>query len=483
MKSIINSYNTLPKQIKASVWFLICSFLQRGISTLTTPIFTRLLSTAEYGNYNVFNSWLGIITIVVSMNLYLGMYGQGLIKFDKERNIFSSSLQGLSLTLVVAWTAVYLLSKTFWNNLFSLTTVQMLVLLLMIWTSSIYGFWAAEQRVKLTYVKLVALTLVVSVAKPVVGIIFVIHANDKVTARVLGIALVELICYFPLFVSQMFRGRKFFSAKFWKYGLVFNFPLIPHYLSATVLSSSDRIMISRMVGEGEAGIYSLAYSISLTLTLFNTALDRTISPWMYQKIKEKNLSKIGPITYGSLLLITIVNLLLIALAPEVVSIFAPASYLDAIWVIPPVNMSVFFMFLYERFCAFEFYYEKTKFIMTASSIAAIANIILNSICIRRFGYAAAGYTTLICYISYAFAHYICMTKICKAEFSNQKPFDLKIILAIMTAFMSLGFIFLALYNFRILRYLFIGTMLTVMVLFRRKLILAFKDILKMKKLV
>ena len=482
METLIKSYKALPKQIKASVWFLICSFLQRGISTLTTPIFTRLLSTAEYGNYNVFNSWLGIITIVVSMHLYLGMFSQGLIKFDKDRNIFSSSLQGLSLTLVIAWTVVYLISKDFWNNVFSLTTVQMLILLLMIWTSAIFGYWAAEQRVKLSYVKLVVLTLIVSIAKPVVGIIFVVHANDKVTARVLGIALVELICYFPLFVSQMMRGRKFFSAKFWRYGLAFSIPLIPHYLSQTVLSSSDRIMISRMVGEGEAGIYSLAYSISLTLLLFNTALGQTIAPWMYQKIKEKNLNKIGPITYSSLLLIAIVNLLLIALAPEVVSIFAPASYHDAIWVIPPVNMSVFFMFLYERFCAFEFYYEKTKFIMSASLIAALTNIVLNSIFIQRFGYVAAGYTTLICYVIYAFAHYICMTKICKAEFGEQRPFDLKIILAIMVSFVTLGFIFLVLYNFGVLRYLFLGVMLAVVVLFHKRLVLMIKDILKMKKL-
>lgn len=481
MKRFVVKYSVLPKQIKASLWFLICSFLQRGISTLTTPIFTRLLSTAEYGNYNVFNSWLGIITIIVSMHLYSGMYSQGLVKFDKDRNIFSSSLQGLSLTLVIAWTVVYLISKDFWNNVFSLTTVQMLVLLLMIWTSAIFGYWSAEQRVKLSYVKLVVLTLVVSVAKPVVGIIFVVHANDKVTARALGIALVELICYFPLFVSQMRGGRKFFSAKFWKYGLAFSLPLIPHYLSQTVLSSSDRIMISRMVGEEEAGIYSLAYSISLTMLLFNTALGQTIAPWMYQKIKEKNISKIAPITYNSLVVIATVNLLLIALAPEVVSIFAPASYHNAIWVIPPVNMSAFFMFLYDRFCAFEFYYEKTKFMMSASLIAATSNIMLNFIFIRHFGYVAAGYTTLLCYMIYAFAHYICVRKICRAELGNQKPFDIKIILVIMIIFMTLGFIFLVLYNHNILRYISIGVISLIIVIFWKKFALLFKNLLVSKK--
>ena len=188
LKKLSDRYRALPIQVKASFWFLICSFLQKGISSITTPIFTRLLDTAEYGRFSVFNSWLDIITIFVSMNLYAGVYSQGLIKFDKERNIFSSSLQGLTLTLVAIWMVIYLLFKSFWNSLFSLTTVQMLAMLLMIWSTAVFGFWAAEQRVKLSYVKLVVVTLIVSVAKPVLGIIFVINAEDKVTARILGLA-------------------------------------------------------------------------------------------------------------------------------------------------------------------------------------------------------------------------------------------------------------------------------------------------------
>lgn len=415
------------------------------------------------------------------MHLYSGMYSQGLIKFSEKRDSFSSSLQGLTLTFVLAWTVIYLLFKDFWNDLFSLTTVQMLAMLLMIWTSAVFGFWAAEQRVKLSYTKLVAVTLIVSIAKPVIGIIFVVNANDKVTARILGIALVELLCYFCLFLSQMLRGKKFFSAGFWKYALTFSLPLIPHYLSTTVLSSSDRIMISRMVGESEAGIYSLAYSISQTMLLFNTALSQTIAPWMYQKIKEKNLKAIAPVVYMSLSIIAIINILLIALAPEVVSIFAPPSFHKAIWVIPPVTMSVLFMFLYDRFCAFEFYYEKTKFIMTASTIAAIANIILNYIFIRLFGYMAAGYTTVFCYMIYAVAHYICMAKICREEMAEKEPFKVKIFLCIILPFLIIGFIFMMLYNHIVVRYIALGVLITGMMIFRKKIMTALNYILAVKR--
>ena len=195
MSKLMNKYKSLPVQVRASFWFLICAFLQRGISTITTPIFTRLLSTAEYGQYSVFNSWLGIITVLVTLNLYSGVYTQGLVKFDNQRKKYSSSLQGLVFTLTCVWTVVYALFYEFWNSVFSLTTVQMLAMLVMIWATAAFQFWSVEQRVDFKYHALVAVTIIISIAKPVIGIIFVLLADDKVTARILGLALVELIGY------------------------------------------------------------------------------------------------------------------------------------------------------------------------------------------------------------------------------------------------------------------------------------------------
>lgn len=466
--NMITKYKNTPIQVRASFWFLACSFLQRGISVLSTPIFSRLLSTSEYGRYNVFNSWLGIVTIIVSLNLYAGVYTQGLIKFDKERQIFSSSLQGLTLVLVSGWTLVYLVFHNFWNRILSLTTVQMLSMLLLIWTSAIFGFWATEQRVKLNYIKLVVVTLVMAISKPVIGVYFVLHADDKVTARILGLVVVELVCCFGLFVSQIRNGKKIYAGKFWKYAVLYNLPLIPHYLSQTVLNSADRIMIERISGEDAAGIYSLAYSISLLMTLFNTALSQTMGPWIYQKIKDKKSQDISNVAYATLILVAVVNILLIAFAPEAVTIFAPDEYKDAIWVIPPVAVSVYFMFAYDLFAKFQFYYEKTKFVMYASVIAAVLNVILNSIFIRSFGYVAASYTTLFCYIASTVGHYLFMRKICNEYMHGEQVYNLKVLLSITVSFMFLGFMFMVLYRYNYLRYIFIILFGFVLVLFRKK---------------
>ena len=107
IKRLKNRYAALPIPVRASLFFLISSFTQKGISMLTTPIFTRLFTPEEFGKYNVFNSWLSIATIIVTLSLTAGVYSQGLVKFEKEREVFSSSLIGLTTVMILGWCGIY----------------------------------------------------------------------------------------------------------------------------------------------------------------------------------------------------------------------------------------------------------------------------------------------------------------------------------------------------------------------------------------
>ncbi len=480
MNRILKKYSSLPQMAKASFWFLICSVLQKGISVITTPIFTRLMTSSEYGVYNVFVSWENILTIFITFNLSYGVYTQGLVKFDKDKKIFSASMQGLTICLVILWLVIYIPFREIFNNLLNMNTTYMLLMTLTIWISAVFGFWSANQRVNYNYKLLVIITILASILNPIISIALMKFIDDKVLARILGIAISYIIFYLWMFFEQLIEGKKLYSKKYWKYALRFNIPLIPHYLSQTILSSSDRIMIERIDGRDTAGIYSLAYSISLIMLLFNNALGQTIGPWIYIKIKEKKTNEIIRVAYPSLIGIAFINIVLIAFAPEVVAIFAPKEYYDSIWVIPPVAMSVYFMFAYDLFAKFEFYYEKTNLISIATAIVAIINIITNFIFIKLFGFVAAGYTTLVCYILYVAFHYYFMCKICKHNHIDN-PYDLRKLIKITIVFMICGFTFLILYNYFILRYVIIGIMLLLIILKRKVIFSYVKKMMELKK--
>ena len=481
IKDFLNKYESFPVQMRASVWFLICGFLQRGISVITTPVFTRIMTTAEYGQYNVFSSWMSIITCFVSLNLYGGVYAQGLVKFEKTRPQFASAFQGLLFTLTCAWSVLYLVFQKPLNELLSVTTPQGLLMLVLIWTSSVFQLWAQEERANFKYKTLVIITLLFSAATPALGILFIFLSEDSVTARIFGMALSSVLLYAWMFAAQLKKGKLFFSKEIWIYALGLALPLIPHYLSQMILSGFDRIMISELVGDEKAGIYSLAYAISSIMIIFNTSLMSTVEPWVYRKIKEKELNRIAQISYPCFVMIALINLVLIIMAPEVIRIFAPSEYYEAIRVIPPLAMGVYFMFMYAFFAMFEFYYEKTKYISTATFIGAAANVILNYICIKLFGYVAAAYTTLLCYIIYVVMHYCFMKKVCREYLDNAKVYDLKILFVITAGFMAFSFGMMFLYEHLVLRYGVLVLILVIALIKRNQIMEFVKDFLSEKK--
>ena len=452
IQPLLDKYNSLPVQAKAGFWFLVCTVIQRSITIITTPIFTRLLSESEYGEYGVFISWMGILSCFVTMYIFSGLYPQAIVKYDYKKDEYSSGMQGFTLTLVAVWCLIYYFGRGIWNGLLSMNTVEMFAMFIVMWGNAAFGFWSAEQRNDYKYQRLLVITLTEAVLQPVLSIILLLNVTNKVNGLVWGIAIANLVCYTPLFIAQMMKGKKFFSKDAWTYSLRLGIPLIPHYLSSVVLNSSDRIMIQKLVGDGPAGIYNLAYTISICGTLINQAVLQTIQPWVYQKIKEEKYSDIRKLAYPALVMIGCINLLVILVAPELIMIFAPASYYEAIWVMPPVSLSVYYMFTYNLFSYFEFYFEKPVYVSAATFIGAGLNVILNYIFIKQFGYVAAGYTTLVCYFAFAVAHYCFMKIICKKEISGVKVYDIKIIAAISLAITAGGFIIMLTYNNRYIRY-------------------------------
>ena len=101
-------YNQMAPLARAAFWFTLCGIFQRGIQFLIVPIYTRVLTTTEYGDYSVFISWVEIIQIFCTLNLYYNSFNVGLTKFDNDKNNFTTALVGLSSTITIAFFVVYL---------------------------------------------------------------------------------------------------------------------------------------------------------------------------------------------------------------------------------------------------------------------------------------------------------------------------------------------------------------------------------------
>lgn len=470
IKFLIDQYKGINVQAKATLWYTICNLFQNGISFLTIPIYTRMLTTAEYGEYTVFQSWREILVIFATLNLYCGIFTKAMVDHEDDRDRYTSSMQGLSTLLTTAMFVVYLTARDFWNHILDMNSITVLLMLVQFICFPAFNFWAVRQRVEYKYIAMVVVTMCMSVLTPALSLYLLFFTELRAEAVIYGYLAVQIAFGGFFYVYHFIKGKVFFIKEYWIHGLKFNIPLIPHYLSIMVLGQADRIMIKHFCGDDKAGIYSLAYQVSMIMNIFINAINGSMVPWIYESLKKKNYKAIGDISTKLCLLIGVMTLGVSMIAPEIIWILGSDKYMEAMWIIPIVALGVYFTFCYSLFSNVEFYYGETQYIMLASSSGAILNIILNAIFIPMCGYIAAGYTTLVCYICFAVAHYMITCKIAKKYKIGEPIFDIPKLLLLSGVLVAGTVVCMLLYNITLARYLVIAAVAVAVLLNVKKIL-------------
>ena len=478
LRKLKKNYVQMSEPAKASMWYVFCNCLQKGIALFATPIFTRMLSTNDYGVYTVYQSWYSILIIFTTLNMFFSVYNNGLVKYEEDIDGMTSSMLGLCTTLTISLGIIVFLSLNFWIKIFGLSKIIIVAMFVQLVFEPATNFWMAKQRFRYKYVPVVIITLLNSFISTILSIVLVKLCDNKGEVRVISYIFIQVFLGMFIYFSIMKNGMRFFSKKYWKYAMKFNIPLIPHYLSYTILNQADRLMISYMVGKSEAAIYSVAYTIAMMMQIVTQAISNSLTPYIYQAIKGKKYDDIKRISNILLIFMGLLCVGIMFFSPEILKVFASKEYLNAVYVMPPVVASTYFMFLYPLFSTIEYYYEKTYYVMVASTSGAVANIIMNFIFIKKCGFYAAGYTTLVCYIIFAFVHYY----FCGKVLENQSLkcidlFNIPAILIISSIVIIMAFISLLLYQFEMIRYILLVALI-VICLWNRNLILKSINILK-----
>lgn len=475
MISIKDKIKKIPKPLMSSIIYMIVVFFQSGINLITTPIFSRLLSTADYGITSTYQSWYNIFTIFVTLNLNAGVYNNALIDFEKETDKVSSSFLSISIFLSFFYYLIYIFFKENIQRLLGISDALIVFMFINLLSAPAWNLFLAREKFNYKFIKPLLITLITFILNPIMGIIGIkLFPSSKAVAKVIFSGLPTVIANTVLLVITLKKGSCYYNKKYWKYALSFNIPLIPHYLSNVILAQSDRIMIQKMVSDAAAGIYGVSYNLSQVVQGVFVGINAAWIPFTYKSLRDKKYKKVGQYSNLLLIFVGIVTVLLNICAPEIIKILAPEEYYSAVWVIPPITLGLYFSFLASLFGNVEFYYKKNIFVTIATTCAAILNIVLNAIFIPKFGFIAAGYTTAIGYFILVISHYIFMSKI-----QPEKIYDLKMLVIISTIVIILTFAIMFLYNYIAIRYILIFSCVIICLLNLKKII---KYIKKKKEL-
>lgn len=458
------------KEIKASTAYMICSVLQKCLTIITLPLFTRLLTTEEYGISTVYASTMAIITICTTLYLPYGSFSTAMVKFEKDREGYISAANTICVFLTVIFFVVYFAFRGFWSGIVNLPLELMVLMGFEVLFNTAILFWMGKARYEYRYKPFVALTLLTSVLGTVCSLLAVIYLPNKGVTKVIANGVVICIIGLVIMMRSALFGKQCFNKEYWKYALSFNLVLIPYYLAQLIFNQSDSLMIDSMLGKSAAGMYGAAYSLAFVLTFVLNAINNSFTPWMYRQIKENKLQDHKQVSIILASMISILLLGIIAFAPEIILIMAGEDYSSAVWVVPPVAMSLLLLFYSQLFINVEFYFEEKYKLVVASILAPIANVVLNYYGIKMFGYVAAGYTTFISYILFAGCNYLAMKKVCADRKIQGDLFNFKALMLILITMIVLTVLFTVLYPFRIVRFAIIVIGLFVVVVLHKRII-------------
>ena len=89
------------KVVKAGTWYTISNFLIKGISFVTLPIFARLLTKGELGQFSNITAWFNVLAIITTFELYSSVsIARFDFKDDLKKYISSNLVLGTIITSI-----------------------------------------------------------------------------------------------------------------------------------------------------------------------------------------------------------------------------------------------------------------------------------------------------------------------------------------------------------------------------------------------
>lgn len=401
----MSSDNNGQKVVKAGLWYTVGNMLVKGIAFLTIPVFTYLMSTEQYGMYNTYAAYMSILAVVVSLGLPSSVRN---VRYDMPKNEKEYHVNSLLLMLFTLFAALALLAvfHTVLEKILGFSALLIAIVVINSSSTAFHSYYNNILTIDYRYPEFLKISFFYSVSSVGLSVLLIqlFFQKESALGRALG-NMIPMVFIMGYVIVRVFRRNKIqLRRKYTRYGLKFGLPLIPNDLSSLVLAQFDRIMIFRTIGEAAAGLYSFAYNVAVLYQVITVSVESAWTPWMFSKLHDKDYKDLKKKINIYIGVITLCTSMLILASPELIMILSRKIYWDSRSVVIPIILAMYFFAVATIPVGIEFFHKKTTIISGCTFCTAICNIVLNFIFIPKYGYQAAAYTTLVCYLLYCIFH-------------------------------------------------------------------------------
>lgn len=410
MQKEIHHGNQFGKIAKYGAFTFISSIIMKASKVLLLPVYSRYLSTAEYGLLG------GINSIKDFVQIFIGLYvGNSFRRFFFEEKksaetvtvIFSTifwfvliwgTLLVCFLLLLSPWIIQPLLEVPF-SPYVPLAIIPILLTQLGITTTF---YFRETLNIKLILIP----NLVIYFVSIGISLFMLIHWDMKVVAILTGGAVsgILTLAYNLRMAIKLKLLQQVFSVQWIKKILKFSLPLVPSTGSSVIARVTDRLILTYYSGLSQVGLYSISSNIAQLMYMFIdsiTQIQGSIGMSALTEDKEAGKKQIAEFISFYIWIAVFFYLGLTLFSKELLYFVTPEEYHSAYVVVGILALNPLMGGLYRPFSSIISLHHQMSIFSYASITSAIFNGVGNFIFIPRFGQLGAAYTTIFSTVIYS----------------------------------------------------------------------------------
>ena len=378
----------------------------RSFSIITMPVFTRFMSTSQYGVLSIVRTVRDLFAVVYEVGTSassMRLFYECESLRDEQRLfstlfIFTTGL-GLLLSIVLTVSGIYLWPLVIKDIPFypygALTIFTVFMMTAGILPRTLFRAKGLAKRfVWLNFLQALFIVLI----SVLLVVIYHMQALGPIIAT-LGVSILFSVVYLKYLKPYL---RLAFSWRVVKQSLAFGLPESPVRFGNWALRMANQIILQYYVPLSLIGIYSVGYAVgSIVFELTMSGVHSAILPFYYQTAKEEPPHRAKQIfayvAAYTLVLILFLSLFTILMGKTLLILFASAKYADAYPVVVLIAVSCVFQFVFFIPSRGLYIMKKTMLFLPLLFVTVGVNVLLSFILIPKYGIMGAAWATLIAY--------------------------------------------------------------------------------------
>lgn len=388
--------NRYKKLAFNTVIFAVGTFSSKFLVFLMLPLYTRVLTNAEYGEIDLVVQTCNILIPVVSAGIL-----NAVIRFGLERAVPQKSVFSVGLFTILFGFLAFCLARPFVQSIYFISDYVGYVYLFVL-TSGVHSlcsnFIRSQEQVKLYAFDGILRTILIVALNIVFLMVLRYGVEGYLLATILSDAISAVILFF---VARLYRFislsgiDKILIKDMLKYSL----PLIPTTISVWIINISDRYILSYLIGNEATGLYAVAYKVPTIITIMAAIF---MDAWQISSVseyKEKDGARFFTQVfrvYSSL--VFLISSAIVAFTKIITGVLVSADFYTAWRFMPVLVMATTFACFATFLSSIYMNEKKSGHVLLTTAISAVINIVLNIILIPIYGIQGAAIATLFSYI-------------------------------------------------------------------------------------